>query len=566
MNSKYGGLANMWWDKLGKPQYGGELVVRANRDIVNFDPYYTEALTSIFGGWMERLVSDDWTVDPNEWDFKITWHPSKYLKGNLAEGWEFKDPCTHIVHLRKGIHWQNIPPANGREFTADDVVFHYNRLYGLGGGFTKPSPYRATDVRIKDLISVTAADRYTVVFKFKTLNPENIMETLHNALQTQCLENPEAVKKWGDVSDWHHAIGTGPFILKDFVPGKSATLVKNPDYWGHDERYPQNQLPYFDSIKFLIIPDDDQALEMMRTGKIDILDRVFYKQAQSMQKTNPEIQQIFIPRTPTVAIQPRNDRKPFNDLRVRMALQMAIDLPEIAKTHYGGDIDTEPSTLTATKFMKGWGFPYGEWPKELKNEYAYNPKGAKKLLAEAGYPNGFKTNVIADTDGDMPLLQIVKKYLADIGVDMEIRTMDPASYTDYVENNHNHDQMVYRPYGPLGQTYAPLRVITRLHSGYSTNYAMVSDPVFDAFFDRAKIAANEDELKLVIKDANERAARQHYAISLLQPREYSLCQPWIKGYHAQIYSLWMGVGGASMLGFYGARYWIDSQVKKSMGH
>jgi ABC-type transport system substrate-binding protein len=202
----------------------------------------------------------------------------------------------------------------------------------------------------------------------------------------------------------------------------------------------------------------------------------------------------------------------------------------------------------------------------LKNEYAYNPKGAKKLLAEAGYPNGFKTNVIADTDGDMPLLQIVKKYLADIGVDMEIRTMDPASYTDYVENNHNHDQMVYRPYGPLGQTYAPLRVITRLHSGYSTNYAMVSDPVFDAFFDRAKIAANEDELKLVIKDANERAARQHYAISLLQPREYSLCQPWIKGYHAQIYSLWMGVGGASMLGFYGARYWIDSQVKKSMGH
>jgi ABC-type oligopeptide transport system substrate-binding subunit len=144
--------------------------------------------------------------------------------------------------------------------------------------------------------------------------------------------------------------------------------------------------------------------------------------------------------------------------------------------------------------------------------------------------------------------------------------MDPASYTDYVENNHNHDQMVYRPYGPLGQTYAPLRVITRLHSGYSTNYAMVSDPVFDAFFDRAKIAANEDELKLVIKDANERAARQHYAISLLQPREYSLCQPWIKGYHAQIYSLWMGVGGASMLGFYGARYWIDSQVKKSMGH
>ena len=66
-------------------------------------------------------------------------------------------------------------------------MFHYNRLYGLGGCFTKPSPFRATDIRIKDLISVTAQDRYTVVFKFKTLDPENIIETLHNAYQAQCL-------------------------------------------------------------------------------------------------------------------------------------------------------------------------------------------------------------------------------------------------------------------------------------------------------------------------------------------------------------------------------------------
>ena len=555
-----------WWDKLGKPQYGGELVIRANRDIINFDPYYAETLTSIFGGWMERLVSDDWTVDPAIWDFKITWHPSKYLKGQLAESFEFKEPCTHIIHLRKGVHWQNVPPANGREFTADDVVFHYNRLYGLGGGFNKPSPFRSSDVRFKDLISVTAFDKYTVIFKFKSLTHENIMEALHNATQAQCIENPEAVKQWGDLTDWHHAIGTGPFILKDFVPGKSATLTKNPDYWGYDERYPENKLPYLDSIKFLIVLDDNEALEMMREGKIDIMDRVFSKQAKEIRKTNPEILQIFIPRTPTVTILPRNDVKPFNDLRIRKALQMAINLPAIAKSHYQGDIDRYPSTLTATKFMKGWGFPYEQWPQDLKNEYAHNPAAARKLLADAGYPHGFKTNVIADTDGEMALLQIVKSYFSDIGVDMEIRTMDPASFVDYVENRHKHDQMVYRPYGPLGQTYAPLRAITRLHTGLPTNYSMVSDTVFDAFYDNAAAATSETELKQVLKNANEYVARQHFAISLLQPREYSLCQPWIKGYHAQIYSIWMGVGGASMLSFYGGRYWIDQNMKMSMGH
>ncbi len=553
-----------WWDKLGKPQYGGELVIRANRDIVNFDPYFTETLTSIYGAWMERLVADDWTVDPAEWDYRITWHPSKYLKGQLAESWEFKDPCTHIIHLRKGVRWQNIPPANGREFTADDVVFHYNRLYGMDG--SQPSPYRTTDVRLKDLISVTAADRYTIVFKFRTLNPENIIETLHNAYQAQCLENPEAVKKWGDVTDWRHAIGTGPYILKDFVPGKSTTLVKNPDYWGHDERYPQNRLPYLDTIKFLIIPDDNEALEMMRAGKIDIMDRVFLKQAKSIQKTNPEISQIFIPRTPTVTIQPRNDRAPFTDIRVRMAMQKAIDLPSIAKNHYEDSIDPYPSTLTATKYMKGWGFPYEEWPQELKNEYAYNPALARKLLAEAGYPNGFETNVIADTDGDMELLSIVQAYFADIGIKMKIRKMDPASYTDFVENQRKHDQLVYRPYGPLGQTYAPLRVITRLQTGYTTNYAMVADPDFDAFYGKAVATKTEDELKQVLREANEYVARKHFVISLLQPLEYSLCQPWIKGYHAQIYSLWMGVGGASMLSFYTARFWMDKGAKKANGH
>ena len=553
--------AGKWWDKLGKPQYGGELVIRANRDIVNFDPYFTETLTSIYGAWMERLVADDWTVDPAEWDYKITWHPSKYLKGQLAESWEFKDPCTHIIHLRQGVRWQNIPPANGREFTADDVVFHYNRLYGVDGG--SPSPYRTTDVRLKDLISVTAADKYTVVFRFKTLNPENIIETLHNAYQAQCLENPEAVKKWGDLTDWHHAIGTGPYILKDFVPGKSATLGKNPDYWGHDERYPQNRLPYLDMIKFLIIPDDNEALEMMRAGKIDIMDRVFLKQAKSIQKTNPEILQIFIPRTPTVTIQPRNDRAPFTDIRVRLAMQMAIDLPSIAKNHYEGSVDSYPSTLTATKYMKGWGFPYEEWPQELKNEYAYNPALARKLLADAGYPKGFETNVIADTDGDMELLGIVQSYFADIGIKMKIRKMDPASYTDYVENQSKHDQLVYRPYGPLGQTYAPLRVITRFQTGYATNYAMVADPDFDAFYGKALATKTEDELKQVLRDANEYVARKHFVISLLQPLEYSLCQPWIKGYHAQIYSLWMGVGGASMLSFYTARFWMDKTLKKT---
>jgi peptide/nickel transport system substrate-binding protein len=556
-----------WWEKLGNPQYGGEINIRASRNIENFDPYFAESLTSIYGGWMERLISDDWTVDPAEWEYKMAWHPAKYMKGQLAESWEFPNPGTHVVHLRKGIRWQNIPPANGREFVADDVVFHYNRLCGLGGGFTKPSPFSLEDA-FQELLSVTAIDKYTVVFKWKINNPDLIMETLHGVMQRQCIENPEAVREWGDLTDWHHAVGTGPFFLKEFTSGSSATLVKNQDYWGKDERYPQNKIPYVDSINYLIIPDENDALSAMRTGKIDVIRGVSFKHAQEMRITNPEILQIADPTMQAITIQPRNDRAPFNDIRIRKAMQMAIDLPSLARDFYHGCVEPYPSSVLSSYFstsMKGWGFPYEEWPQDLKDEYAYNPEAARQLLADAGYTDGFKTNIVVDLGADMELFQIVISSFAKIGIEMEVRPMESTACTAFVEAR-KHDQLVFRPYGPLGHTYAPFQAITRLHTRSTCNWTMVSDPVIDSFYQKAVAAASENALRQIVRDMNEWVARQHFAISLLKPVEYSLYQPWLKGYNGQIHSIWMGVGGPSRLSFYGARFWIDRKLKKSLGH
>ena len=107
--------------------------------------------------------------------------------------------------------------------------------------------------------------------------------------------------------------------------------------------------------------------------------------------------------------------------------------------------------------------------------------------------------------------------------------MEPADWVNFVEIEQKHDQLMYRPYGPLGHNKPPLRVVTQFQTGYSANFAHVSDPVFDSFYPRAAAATNEDELKQVIRDANEHVARQHYAVSLLLPLQYSLYQPWVKG-------------------------------------
>ena len=554
-----------WWENIGRPEYGGEIVLRINRDIANFDPYFFEMLPNIDSAWMERLFADDWTLDPRIYRYNTHFRPVEFVKGHLAEGWEFPDPNTLVVHLRQGIHWQNIPPADNREFTADDVAFHYHRLYGLGSGFTEPSPYHAAVSAFKNLISVTAADKYTVVFKWRTPNPEFILETLQAPVGSLCLENPEAVKKWGDVSDWHHAVGTGPFILKDFEPGISVTLLRNPDYWGHDERHPQNQLPYVDKFKILIIPDEAAAIDAMRQGKIDALDQISIERAQALQKTNPEILQIMTPSPSTPSIDPRNDLPPFNDIRVRKALQLAIDLPTIARTYYGGKAVPNPSTLTS-RDVTGWGFPYETWPQDLKDEYAYNPQLARQLLVDAGYPNGFGTSIVVESTVDMKLLAIVKSYFAAVGIDLEIIPLETASFVSYVLNGRKNDQLVQRSASSLGLATEPIRQLERFRTGAVPNYLMVSDPVFDAFLPKAMAAVNVDDIKQIVRDANEYVARQHFAISLVQPMQYSLYQPWLKGYNGQFFAVSAASGGPPLYFFYPARFWIDQKLKKKMGH
>ena len=553
-----------WWDSLGKPQYGGEMVLRINRDIATWDPYQADVGTQLYTGWIEQLFAVDWKMDPAVQNYKISFWGNDYAKGQLVESWEFTEPGTFVIHVRKGIRWQDIAPANGRDFIADDIAFHFNRDLGLGLGFTKPAPNWGTVAWTKSLISVTASDKYTVVFKWNTPNPEFVTETFQTPGSATSIENPDAVKLWGDVMDWHRAIGTGPFILKDYVAGSSATLIKNPNYWGYDERYPQNQLPYVDNLKYLIIPDDATALAALRTGKIDIMEGMNLQQAQTIKNTNPEIPQVAIPQGNGTTIDPRNDKTPFNDINVRKAMQMAIDLPTIAKTYYGGTTDPSPLSLTSI-YMKGWGWPYDQWPQDLKDEYAYNPTTAKKLLADAGYPNGFKTNIVVSSDADLDLLQVVKSYFTQVGIDMEIRPMDTVAWSAFVVTNHKNDALSQRAAGNLGLSFYPLRQFNRFQVGQAGNMAMVNDPVFEAFYPKALAATSTGEIKKILRDANEYVARQHFVISLLQPMTYTLCQPWLKGFNAQ-YGSSSYPNGPQLLFFYGARFWIDQSLKKSMGH
>jgi peptide/nickel transport system substrate-binding protein len=544
-----------WWDSLGTPQYGGTLTIRINADITNWDPYYSSSYMDIEAAWMEKTFVPIWTLNPSVFAYSITFVPPDYIAGSLVKSWEMSTPNTFVVHLRQGIYWQNMPPANGRQFVASDVVFHFDRLLGLGDGFTSPSPTNSSATTMKNLLSVTTTDNYTVVFNSNVANPEYNMEQIEGNGQAADIECPDIVQQYGNCNNWHNAIGTGPFILTDFVSSASAVLTKNHSYWGYDERYPQNQLPYVNTLNVLIIANQATAQAAVRAGKIDEIDGNTLQDAQSMKQTNPEILQIGIPTSHGMDVDPRNDVVPFNNLQVREAMQLAIDLPTIAQTYYNGSADPSPVALTSY-YMTGWGFPYSKWPTSLQAQYAYNPTQAKQLLAAAGYPNGFSTDVVADNTADLLLLQIVQSYLAAINVTMSIRTMDHSSWTSYVSTNHAYDQMCYASLGMLGLGYTPFTQLLDFAKGNSTDWVLVNDPVFNAFQPAALADTNIDDIKQVVQAANQEVAQQHFVISLLQPVAFSFYQPWLKGYNGQNQSIY-GTNGPKYLGFFTARFWIN---------
>jgi ABC-type transport system substrate-binding protein len=309
-------------------------------------------------------------------------------------------------------------------------------------------------------------------------------------------------------------------------------------------------------VKYLIIPDEDAALELMRAGKIDVMYVGSAVKAQALQKTNPAVQLIPAGVAPPPSIQMKIDKGIFSDIRVRKAMQLALDLPAIAKSYYQGLVAPYPAMVTS-RIMKGWGFPYEEWPQDLKDEYAYNPTAAKKLLAEAGYPDGIKVNLAANSSADLKMLQIIKSYFSNIGIDLQIQVIEPDAWNDFTEKGQKADQLIYHAYGPFGHSFDAQRQIGRFRS---------MDAVTDALAVKANTEPDEAEMKQLLRDANERAARQHFAISTLEPQGYALCQPWFKGFSGQIHSVWMNGGGPCMASFYLGRFWIDQKLKKSLGY
>lgn len=324
------------------------------------------------------------------------------------------DGLVYTFHLRDGVQFQ--PPVN-REVTAADFKYSFERMMGDPHA-PATSFYRGVagaEAYIKgeadEIAGYKAVDDATIEIRLES--PD--VSFLGALTMDFCDVVPrEWVERWGEQFD-RNPLGTGPFVFQEWTPGGEIVLTRNPHYWEEDR-------PYLDGVRYQLSLQPSAALGKLEHGEVDVLgDGIPVADLARVQADPRWSGQVFS--QPLVAgayLFMNVGRQPFADVRVRRALSWAVDRDALVRLQAG----------QATSLWQFYpeGMPGHE---EGKTYYGYDPAKARRLLARAGYPNGFRTRLVADAaDPDFLLLASVQADLAAVGVRADLETLDGDAYRD----------------------------------------------------------------------------------------------------------------------------------------
>jgi ABC-type transport system substrate-binding protein len=348
--------------------------------------------------------------------------------------------------------------------------------------------------------------------------------------------------------------------LTEYVEGSSVTWEKNPSYWGYDEKFPQNRLPYIDTYRSLLVPDLSTRLGALRTGKLDMMgttgDANIYSidDVESLQRTNPEINVWPFYGGP-IGVVFNWALPPTDDVNVRKALQMAVDRETINNTYNKGYGDPTPYGLVG-QFSPEYAWQYEDWPEEVKMGYMYDPAGAEALLDAAGYPRGadgvrFKVKLGWFDRYETTYPEILMGYFDAIGVEseLEVLTIAEAGAAGSADTHEWH--LFAGMYGGFGGP-AFLQNIGR------RNESKAKDPRMDALYNASLETLDIEEAKTISRQADEIFLRDHWGLNKSNVPRFFVSQPWVQGYFGEGD---MAIGERNT---FQARLWIDSELKQVM--
>jgi glutathione transport system substrate-binding protein len=410
----------------------------------------------------------------------LTMTPPPELKvvPELAKSWEvLDDGRTWVFQLQEGVKFHD-----GTDFDASAAKWNFDRIL---------DPETRSWVRpyYTSIERVEAVDQYTLRVHMK--EPFGSLHTvLAGYFQGIPMASPKSFETYG--KDFvRHPVGTGPFILKEWIPGERVVLEKNPQYF-------KKGLPYLDKLEIRIMKDPLTASTALRTGEIDFITRVPIQQALILEKM-PGIRVVTGPSmAPTVAF--LNLRvKPFDDLRARRAIGgYGLDRSEIAKVAFHGRVQPLVSVLPP-------GVPDAV---DLNEMYPYRPDQAKELLKELGYDqkNPLKfTILVGNHEATLAdIAALIKNQMAKIGVEAKINLMDATAVVDRVLVKHEYD-MVVSNWGSLLDIN--MRSVS-FFKGMQSDYMGIDDPPLEAMVLQWRRTLDPEERRKISADIQRRLADQ----------------------------------------------------------
>jgi len=458
-----------------------ELKIAVAADVTSIDPHFFNLFpnNNVAEHIFDKLVQ----MDPD----------SKMIPG-IATSWKTIDPTTWEFKLRKGVKFHD-----GSELTAEDVVFSIDRV-----PLVPNSPGRFT-AYTKAIVSKQIVDPYTLRLKYAAPYPlaPNDLSTIY-IVSKKVAANATTE----DFNNGKAAIGSGRYKFVRYVNGDRIELARNDSYWG--------EKPVFDKVTFKIIKSEPARVAALLSGDVDAIEgvptadlarlkadprfnvtskishRVIYFNFDHLDRVSPFI---------TTKDGKPLAKNPLLDLRVRRAISKAINRPAIAE-----------------RVMEGQAIPSGQLVSDKLFGYvptlkadAYDPEGAKKLLAEAGYPDGFNITIHGPSGryvNDEKIVQAVAQMLARVGISAKVETAPMGPYAARASKQEFSFEMV--GWGAsTGEASSPLRSLLATYNTDkglgAVNWGRYSNPKVDYLIEQSLQQVDDDNRRIMLQRATEMA-------------------------------------------------------------
>ncbi|EGP46082.1 ABC transporter substrate-binding protein [Achromobacter insuavis] len=350
------------------------------------------------------------------------------LVPRLATAWKAVDDTTWEFTLRQGVKF-----SNGQPFTPQDVIFTLCRAFhneqSIGGSYLSVVQKLASiDVRDGNVLVIKTHLPYPLLPNDLTRNAmlwSGIVE--HGPIRFEPKNGCGVTGPWPTISDFNSgksAIGTGPYTLKSYVKGSAIELARNDAYWGDKPAWP--------NVRLVPVPAAGPRLTGLLAGDFDLIENPAARDVKRISETpgfgyviTPSVRVVYfqfdVARSPSPMVRAADGKNPLQDLRVRRAISMAIDRKAITDRIMDG------AATPANQFLPDGMFGTLQPPPDLK----YDPAAAKKLLAEAGYPDGFELTISSTNDryiNDAQISQAVAQYLSRVGIKTTVDAMTRSVY------------------------------------------------------------------------------------------------------------------------------------------